>query len=131
MTPAERLIAQMRTQRQSWVEVAPAPEGGVAKRVKITRPPENEVSSFVTTTDDGRFTLQATAEHVSRYVVGWAGITEADLVGAVGGSDPAPFNPDLWRLVVEDRLDWMRIIAQALLDAILTHRAARTADEKN
>lgn len=131
MTPAERLIAQMRTQRQSWVEVAPAPEGGVAKRVKITRPPENEVSSFVTSTADGRFTLSATADHVSRYVVGWDGITEADLVGAAGGSDPAPFNADLWRLVVEDRLDWMRAIAQALLDAILAHRAARTEDEKN
>lgn len=131
MTPAERLIAQMRAQRQSWVEVMPAPEGGVAKRIKITRPPENEVSSFVASTEDGRFTLQATADHVSRYVVGWDGITEADLVGAAGGSDPAPFHGDLWRLVVEDRLDWMRTIAQALLDAILTHRAARTEDEKN
>lgn len=131
MTPAERLIAAMRAQRLSWVEVEPAPEGGKAKRVQITRPPENDVAAFVSQTPEGLFTLEASAEHVTRYVTGWDGITEADLIGAAGSSDAAEFHPDLWRIVVEDRLEWMRTIARALLDAILAHRAAKLEDEKN
>ena len=131
MTPAERLISAMRAQRLSWVELEPAPEGGVAKRVQITRPPENDVAAFVSKTPEGLFTLEASAEHVTKYVTGWDGITEADLIGPAGRSDAAEFHPDLWRIVVEDRLEWMRAIARALLDAILAHRAAKLEDEKN
>lgn len=131
MTPAERLIATMRAQRLSWVEVEPAPAGGIAKRVQITRPPENDVAAFVSKTDEGLFTLEASAAHVTKYVTGWDGITEADLIGPAGSSDAAEFHPDLWAIVVEDRLEWMRTIARALLDSILAHRAAKLEDEKN
>jgi hypothetical protein len=130
MTPAERLIAQMRAQRLSWVELEPATETAAAKRVQITRPPENDVASFITTAD-GRLTLEADSTHVGKYVTGWDGILECDLVGPAGSSDPAPFTPELWALVVEDRLGWMRAIARALLDAIVAHQAAQKADEKN
>ncbi len=131
MTPAERLIAQIKAQRLSWVELEPAADGRAAKRVQITRPPENDVASFVSQTPEGLFTLEASAEHVTKYVTGWDGITEADLIGPAGSSDAAEFHPNLWRIVVEDRLDWMRAIARALLDAILAHRAAKLEDEKN
>lgn len=131
MTPAERLIAAMRAQRLSWVVLEPAKDGRAEKRVQITRPPENDVAAFVSKTDEGLFTLEASAEHVTRYVTGWDGITEADLIGPAGSSDAAEFHPDLWRIVVEDRLEWMRTIARALLDAILEHRAAKLEDEKN
>ena len=130
MTPAERLIEQMRAQRLSWVELEPASAGQPARRVQITRPPENDVASFITTTD-GRFTLEASVTHVSKYVVGWDGITEADLIGPAGSAEPAPFTPALWAIVVEDKLGWMRAIGRALLDAIVAHQAAQKADEKN
>lgn len=125
MTPAERLIAQMRDQRKSLVELC---EG---KRVQITRPPENDLESFVTTTEDGRFTLHCELRHVLRYTVGWEGFTEADLVGPAGSSDQVPFAPELWQMVVEDKLDWLRTVAQALLDSIVAHREAKAEDQKN
>lgn len=131
MTPAERLIAQMRAQRLSWVEVAPAADGAPAKRVQITRPPENDVSSFIAPTADGQFTMEAGIGHVTKYVTGWDGVTEADLVGPAGSSDAVAFEPALWQIVVEDKLDWLRTIARALLDAILAHRAAQRDDAKN
>lgn len=131
MTPAERLLAQMRTQRLRWVELEPAADGRAAKRVQILRPPENDVADFVTSTPDGRFTLQADLAHVHRYTVGWDGFTEADLVGPAGSGDAVAFAPELWRAVAEDRLAWLRLVAQALLDAMVEHRAARAADAKN
>ena len=130
MTPQERLIAQIKAQRQSWVEVAPATETQPAKRVRITRPPENDVADFVTERD-GRRTLEVGASHVVKYVVDWDGVLESDLVGAAGSSDPAPFNSALFAIVVEDRLPWMRTIASALLDSIVAHHEAQQTDAKN
>lgn len=125
MTPAERLIQQLRDQRKRWITLE---EG---RRVQIMRPPETDLPDFLAPTEDGRYTLQAELRHVEKYVVGWDGFTEADLVGPAGSSDAAPFTPELWREAVADKLQWMRQIAQALLDVILEHRAAREEAAKN
>lgn len=124
-TPAARILSRMRAQRQSWVDIAPG------KRVQIMRPPEAELPDFVTTTDDGRYTLHAELRHVHKYTTGWSGFTEADLIGAAGSSDPIDFTPELWLAVVEDQLEWLRAVAQALLDAVIEHRTRREADAKN
>ena len=131
MTPAERLIAAMRAQRLSWVVLEPAPEGGVAKRVQITRPPESAMPDFLVKTEDGGYTLKAELRHVEAYTVGWEGITEADLVGPAGSSDPAAFAPALWSVVVADKLAWLQAVATAILEAIVKHREALDADTKN
>lgn len=131
MTPAERLIQQLRDQRKRWIPLEEGPGAAAAKRVQILRPPETDLPDFLTTTEDGHYTLQAELRHVEKYVVGWDGFTEADLVGPAGSSDAAPFAPELWREVVADKLQWMRQIAQALLDLILEHRAARDTAAKN
>lgn len=131
MTPTERLIQQMRDQRKRWVTLEEGRDGVAPKRAQILRPPETDLPDFLATTEDGRYTLQAELRHVEKYVVGWDGLTEADLVGSAGSSDAAPFAPDLWREVVADKMPWMRKVAQALLDLILEHRAAREAAAKN
>jgi hypothetical protein len=84
MTPAERLIAQIKAQRLSWVELEPAADGRAAKRVQITRPPETAMPDFVAKTDDGQYTLKAEIRHVNAYTVGWEGFIESDLVGPAG-----------------------------------------------
>ena len=100
MTPAERLIAQIKAQRLSWVELEPAADGRAAKRVQITRPPETAMPDFVAKTDDGQYTLKAEIRHVNAYTVGWEGFIESDLVGPAGASDPVDFAPELWQTVV-------------------------------
>jgi hypothetical protein len=131
MTPAERLISAMRAQRLSWVELEPAKDGRAEKRVQITRPPESAMPDFLVKTEDGGYTLKAELRHVEAYTVGWEGITEADLVGPAGSSDPAAFAPALWSVVVADKLAWLQAVATAILEAIVKHREALDADTKN
>lgn len=131
MTPAERLIAAMRAQRLSWVELEAAKDGRAEKRVQITRPPESAMPDFLVKTEDGGYTLKAELRHVEAYTVGWEGITEADLVGPAGSSDPAAFAPALWSVVVADKLAWLQAVATAILEAIVKHREALDADTKN
>lgn len=131
-TAVDRLLAQMRAQRARWVELVPATEGGVpAKRVQILRPPEADLPDFLTTTPDGKHTLSAEQRHVEKYTIGWDGITEADLIGPAGSSEAAPFAPALWAALTVDRMAWSRVVAQALLDAIVEHRNAVEGDAKN
>jgi hypothetical protein len=131
MTPAERLIAAMRAQRLSWVVLEPAKDGRAEKRVQITRPPESAMPDFLVKTEDGGYTLKAELRHVEAYTVGWEGITEADLVGPAGSSDPAAFAPALWSVVVADKLAWLQAVATAILEAIVKHRESLEADAKN
>jgi len=131
-TAVDRLLAQMRAQRTRWVELEPGTEGGQpAKRVQILRPPEAELPDLLTTTADGRHTLAVQQRHVEQYTIGWDGITEADLIGPAGSSEPAPFATALWAAVTLDRVAWGRTVAQAILAAIVEHREAVEADTKN
>lgn len=117
MTP-DALIAKLRAARESTVEL----EAG--KAVRIRRPLEVEFADF------GRGGLPP-VELVCRHVVGWDGITEADLIGAAGSNDAAPFSPALWSEVARDRSAWVLVVYQALIDAINAHAQALEADAKN
>lgn len=120
-----RLINQLRAQRQSWVDLEPG------KRVQIMRPPESEIGAFLRV-ENGRKSMMADLDQVVKFTTGWEGITEADLLGAsVGASDAVPFDPALWAEVVADRGDWLKAVAQALLDAIVKHFDAKAQAEKN
>ena len=119
-----RLINQLRAQRQSWVELEPG------KRVQIMRPPESEINAFMRI-DGASRAMVASLAQVSKYVTGWEGITEADLLGASGASDPVPFDAELWGEVVADRGDWLKIVAAALLASIVKHFDQKAAAEKN
>lgn len=114
---ASALIARLIEQRRRWVDLP----GGV--RVRFARPLE---------TDFARFRGGITVEHVCEYVDGWAGVTEATMLGAsVGASDAVPFGPDLWRALVRDRMDWVPPVAQAIAESITAHLAAKDAAAGN
>lgn len=114
---AERVLER----RESWVEVEPG------KEVCIRRPAETEIRKFVRDRS-----LFAGLEHAREFVFGWRGITEADLLGeAIGSDQPAEFSRELWTVVIDDRLAWLEKIAEALIQAIVSHNLAKTEDEKN
>lgn len=119
------LIAALKRRREKWIDVA---EG---KRVKITRPPETEMGALLKV--DGDRKLWAVGiEQVQRYVVGWEGYTEADLLGeGVGASDPLPFDAELWRLVCADDVELMTKVADGILNAVVGHLAAKDESAKN
>lgn len=123
---AKQLIEQMRAQRKRWVDVA---EG---KRVQILLPTDMEVSRHFVRMVEGRASVTTDMDAIKRFVIGWDGFTESDLLGAsVGASDPAPFDADLWEMLFSDRLDWFQAVAAALITGINERHAAREADAKN
>lgn len=119
---SEALIKKIRAQRMSWVAL----DDG--KRVQIIRPTEIELANqFV---KNG--SIEVDFEEVKRFVVGWEGITEADLLGAaVGASDPIGFTTELWAEFVADNIKWVRTIARAMLDDIVKHHSAQDDAVKN
>ncbi|PTT75431.1 hypothetical protein DBR42_28940 [Pelomonas sp. HMWF004] len=71
-------------------------------------------------------------EAVCRQAVGWRGITEAELLGAVvGSSDPVEFSTDLWAEVVRDRADWLGTCSVHLMEQINGHLQAKAEQRKN
>ena len=119
-----RIIAALRAARTSWVEIDPG------KRVQITRPPEAALHEFSRRADETHVELMLRC--VCKYVVGWEGITESDLLGtAIGPAEPVPFASDLWACVVADRAQWLGTAMNGLVDAINAHEAAKQAAAKN
>lgn len=110
---AQRLLAQ----RQHWVETAPG------KKVSFLRPRETEF---------GQLAGGVTAEHVCQYVTGWAGYTEADVLGPThGANDPAPFSPELWAEYVRDRVELLSTVAHEISAVVTAHINKRAEDAKN
>ena len=127
MNPAQILIARMRSQRQSWVDLEPG------KRVQIIRPPESQLVDFTTSAGLSQSDMvQIILRRSERYVTGWEGFTEADLVGAAGSGDAIEFTPELWAEVVADKVDWIAAINNALVASITPrpiHGSARPSPD--
>jgi hypothetical protein len=122
---AKELLAKLKARREKSVEVA---EG---KTVQFERPLEADFPSLLSFTD-GKGVWNITLEHVRKYVTGWKGITEADMIGsAIGSSDEEPFDPALWAEVVGDRFDWQQKVGQAILDSVVDHITERDKAAKN
>ena len=117
MADFSALIERMDEQRARWVSL---PDG---KRVRFRRPLEME---FV------KFRIGVDVNHLCEYVCGWDGFSEVDRLGAaIGSSDPLPFSAELWSRVVRDRMDYVRPVATAMVEAITEHVAAKEASAKN
>ena len=113
---SQQLIKQLREQRMAWVVVDDACTP--PKRVRIIRPTEVELSQHFVKAGE----VSVGFDQVKAFVVDWDGFTEAHLLGAsVGAADPVPFTPALWSEVVGDHTTWVRTVAQALLDAVVSH----------
>ena len=65
-----------------------------------------------------------------RFVVGWDGVTEADLVNG-GDPHPLPFDGDACTEWLSDRMDLFAPVTNAILEAHRAHRDALEQAEKN
>lgn len=105
------LIAKALALRERWVDL------GDGRRVLIRRPGETPLAQ--------RRRSEVTVEWLAGFVIGWEGVTEADVIGT--GTAAVPFDADLWRVVVEDRVEWAAKVAEAVLDLVNKHTEARAA----
>lgn len=116
---SKALIEQLRAQRTGRVEVEPG------KFLLVRRPLE--------VTEMWRFFIgENTQELFIKHVVGWDGVTQADLLGpAVGASDPAVFSRELADETLADKAEWVTQAGAWLANAIKAHIEKRAAEAKN
>ena len=113
---SQALINQLRGQRTGRVEVLPG------KHLLVIRPAEAQMPRF----------RGMTSELLIGQVIGWDGLTQADLLGAsVGSSTPAEFSPELAAEVLADRVEWLGKVSEWLVDAIQAHLEKKAAAAKN
>lgn len=114
---AQALIARIRAQRESWLEVEPG------KELRIRRPAETRMLTL-----RNGVSLESAVE----CVVDWRGLTEADLLGAaIGSSDPLPFDSALCLEVVADRVAWLEKISTRLVEQVVAFIAKKDDAVKN
>ena len=124
MTP-EQLVAAALAQRSFWVKV------GEGKRVRVRRPSEHDTRGLLQRDAEGKVTgIAADLPEVKRFVTDWEGFAECDFTAA-GSSDPAPFSTDLWGVWVEDDREALKLVAEAIIDAVIAHETRRAGIEKN
>lgn len=124
---AKLLLAQMRRNREQSVDL------GDGKSVTFRRPPEAEMNDLlVSEPGSDKVTFLVDVQHVRKYVVGWKGFTEADLLGSAVGSDtPVEFDAALWDELCSDRLEWVTKVAKAILDCVVQFINGRADTAKN
>lgn len=116
MTP-QQLIAKLLAQRETTLELAPG------KTVQVRRPAEAEMSELRRLTG---------VESACRFVVGWAGFTEADVLGAeIGANSPADFDAELWRHIVSDRVEWLEAVVLCIRGQVSQHIEQKAEAAKN
>ena len=112
------LSDRIRAKREQWLDIS---EG---KRVKVRRPGELELAMLRGGTVE--------IEHVATVVVDWEGWCEADFLGgAIGKSDPLPFDPDAWREYVIDHAEVATKVAQFFAEMIRNFVTERSDAAKN
>jgi len=118
------LLARMRAQRQSWVELEPG------LRVQILRPLEAEYQDFVT--KPGSSELDRMLLCAEKFVTNWEGFTEAFLLGASqAAADPVTFDRGLWAEVMRDHTEWVVTVTRALMELLNAHNKEREDAAKN
>lgn len=90
----------------------------------IQRPTKYEMAKLSGETGASFFDL------ASRFVVGWHGVTEADLLPS-GGESPVTFDRDIWRRWLEDREDFWQPLSNAVMESFTRHSEQTQADKKN
>lgn len=116
-TATDILINRLLAQRQSCVEIRP----GVG--LIVTRPLPSELIDF---RDATAYTAAA------RWVVGWEGMTEADILGAAIGSPvPIEYSKRLADLVLPDHPDWCTRVQDRLISMVIEHRQQQEQAEGN
>lgn len=113
------LIEQLRAQRTGRVEVEPGRVLLVRRPLEVT-----EMAAFFRGHDPQALFI--------RHVVGWEGVTQADLLGAaIGAADPAPFSRELADEVLADKARWVGLAGEWIVEEIKNHIAKRGTETKN
>ena len=113
------LVAKLREARRSRVEVRPG------KWVSFLRPAETEMGPIIQ-----RRALEF--DDVYRYVCGWDGFTEADLLGPeLGVQDPVPFSSDVFAEYARDNIYLVSAVGNAIADSVVAFLKKRADVEKN
>ncbi len=122
---ARALLAALKRRREKSVDL------GEGRAVTFLRPLESDMGSMLSGEGAER-TWSVTIEHVKKFVNGWSGFTEADLLGAsIGSSDPVSFDPDLWAEVCADDIETVQKVAQAILKSVIDHLSEQADVAKN
>ena len=126
----EHILKAMRAQRELGVDM------GNDRRMTLLRPTELEIQRDLIKMmpgPDGAPVAQLLIDpdKLHSYVVGWSGYTEADLLGPVGGSDAAPFAPELVQEWLANNPADIGTLLDALLGCITQHINARAEAAKN
>lgn len=115
--PASVLLQRLRAAREYVVEL------GDGRRLRARRPLASQLMEF---------RAGLTPERLASLVIGWDGVTEADVLGpALGSQEPAAFSAEVCVEVLGDRADWMGTLAEQTLRVISEHIAAQEAAAKN
>lgn len=113
---SKQLLAQLRKQREVKVQLT--------ERLSITgrRPTDLQMTELQR---DGRF-----GDLGQKYVIGWDGFTEDDIVGG-GGSDKVAFDSELWSDFYADHPEHWEKIASTILESYHLHAKATEDATKN
>lgn len=125
---SKALIAQLLAQREGRCDFREKSDSAPAQGVVLRRPPETEWGRFMRK----GVAIEEMRDIVIDYVVGWYGMTEADLLGeSIGSTDEVEFSRDLWAVVVSDRSAWVGIAFDRLLNQVSEYIKQRAAAAKN
>lgn len=129
---AAQILKAMEAQREFMV-----PLDG-ERKVTLRRPTDLQIqTNFIKLApgakpeDPPKPSLYVDPAHLHRYGVGWSGFAEADLLGAAGGSDPAPFDPLLLQAWLECNPAQINVLVEGLLGNIVQHINSKAEAEKN
>lgn len=105
-----------------------------SRKVEIVIPDTNIV--FYATRMTGEEFRSIVADNVSdaeisrRFVIGWKGVTEADLIEGGSAKDEIPFDKDLFNDIIGDHDDWFLYIASNVGRAALDRVSAQASNAK-
>jgi hypothetical protein len=107
------LVDKIRKARETGVEVS-------GFRFTIRRPTDQEAVNLKSATF---------IEIAQRFVIGWAGVKELDLIPGGEGVE-VQFDEELWKEWCADRPEFWQPITTAVLDAYQQHRASQDETKK-
>ena len=113
---AKSLIEQIKAARQTRV-----PSHG--KTFIVSRPTDLDML-------DLRSRLVKQGEIITRFVTGWDGFTELDLVSS-GGPDPVEFDAALFAEYIADHKEHWDVIVNAVVNSYQAHQEATEESLKN
>lgn len=118
LSGAASLVTRLRAQRELWSDVPALP----GRRIRLRRPLEIEFSRLA----------RPSLEVLLDYVVGWEGLTEADVFPPGIGSDAAlAFSHEVAGDVLGDHAEWLLQVSKDLAGAMKAFNAAREAASGN